>query len=173
MKFRLNKLGGQLGMLFCLAGLILIWTGWNGAASYNDIRQQFPYLVSGGIAGLALVTIGVGLFVVQSARADRVQLEANLTELRKILDRMTGTPSGNGSESPGARGAPEGSTMVVAGPSAYHRPACRLVEGREGLKSMTEESARAAGLAPCRTCHSVSREVSLADEPESSRGKRS
>ena len=173
MKFRLNKLGGQLGVLFCLAGLILIWTGWNGAASYNDIRQQFPYLVSGGIAGLALVTIGVGLFVVQSARADRVQLEANLTELRKILDRMTGTPSGNGSESPGARSAPEGSTMVVAGPSAYHRPACRLVEGREGLKSMTEESARSAGLAPCRTCHSVSREVSLADEPESSRGKRS
>lgn len=164
MKFRLNKLGGQLGMLFCLAGLILIWTGWNGAASYNDIRQQFPYLLSGGIAGLALVTIGVGLFVLQSARADRVQLEANLTEMRKILDRMTGNPSGNGAEPPG--------TMVVAGPSAYHRPGCRLVAGREGLKSMPEEAARAAGLAPCRTCHNISREVSLADEPESSRGKR-
>jgi hypothetical protein len=164
MKLRLNKLGGQLGMLFCLAGLVLIWTGWNGAASYNDIREQFPYLISGGIGGLALVTIGVGLFVLQSARADRVQLEANLTELRKILDRMTGNPSGNGAEPSGA--------MVVAGPNAYHRMGCRLVEGREGLQSMTEEAARAAGLAPCRTCHSVGREVSLADEPETSRGKR-
>lgn len=164
MKLRLNKLGGQLGMLFCLAGLVLIWTGWNGAASYNDIREQFPYLISGGIAGLALVTIGVGLFVLQSARADRVQLEANLTELRKILDRMTGNPSGNGAEPSGA--------MVVAGPNAYHRMGCRLVEGREGLKSMTEEAARAAGLAPCRTCHNVGREVKLPDEPESSRGKR-
>jgi hypothetical protein len=172
MKLRLNKLGGQLGLLFCLAGLVLIWTGWNGAASYNDIRRQFPYLISGGIAGLALVTIGVGLFVLQSARADRVQLEANLTELRKILDRMTGNPSGNGAEPPGARGVPE-DTMVVAGPSAYHRPGCRLVEGRDGLKSMTEEAARAAGLSPCRTCHTVSREVSLADEPQSTRGKRS
>jgi hypothetical protein len=165
MKFRLNKMGGQLGLLFCLAGLILIWTGWNGAASYNDIRQQFPYLISGGVAGLALVVIGVGLMVLQSARADRVQLEANLAELRKILDRMTGNPSGNGAEPAGA--------MVVAGPSAYHRFGCRLVEGREGLKTMTEEAARAAGLSPCRTCHAVAREVSLADEPEATRGKRS
>lgn len=165
MKFRLNKMGGQLGVLFCLAGLVLIWTGWNGAASYNDIRQQFPYLLSGGIAGLALVTIGVGLMVLQSARADRVQLEANLAELRKILDRMTGSASGNGSDPSG--------TMVVAGPSAYHRPGCRLVEGRDGLKSMTEEAARAAGLAPCRTCHSVAREVSLTDEPPAPRRQRS
>ncbi len=165
MKFRLNKMGGQLGVLFCLAGLVLIWTGWNGAASYNDIRQQFPYLLSGGIAGLALVTIGVGLMVLQSARADRVQLEANLAELRKILDRMTGNASGNGSD-PSA-------TMVVAGPSAYHRPGCRLVEGRDGLKSMTEEAARAAGLAPCRTCDNVAREVSLTDEPQASRRPRS
>lgn len=165
MKFRLNKMGGQLGLLFCLAGLVLIWTGWNGAASYNDIRQQFPYLLSGGIAGLALVVIGVGLMVLQSARADRVQLEANLAELRKILDRMTGNPSGNGADPSG--------TMVVAGPSAYHRPGCHLAEGRDGLKSMTEEAARAAGLAPCRTCHNLGREVSLTDEPQASRRQRS
>ncbi|MGH9001764.1 MAG: hypothetical protein ACRDYV_01420, partial [Acidimicrobiia bacterium] len=124
MKFRLNKMGGQLGLLFCLAGLVLIWTGWNGAASYNDIREQFPYLLSGGIAGLAMVVIGVGLMVLQSARADRVQLEANLAELRKILDRMTGNPSGNGAD-PSA-------TAVLAGPNAYHRPGCKLAEGREG-----------------------------------------
>lgn len=164
MKLRLNKMGGQLGLLFCLVGLVLIWTGWNGAASYDDIRQQFPYLLSGGIAGLAMVVIGVGLMVLQSARADRVQLEANLAELRKILDRMTGNPSGNGAEPSGG--------MVLAGPNAYHRAGCKLVEGREGLKSMTEDAARAAGLSPCRTCHAVSREVSLADEPQASRGPR-
>ena len=167
MKFRLNKMGGQLGILFCLAGMVLIWTGWNGAASYNDIRQQFPYLLSGGIPGLALVIIGVGVFVLQSARADRVQLEANLIELRKILDRMTGTATGNGSE-PSAT-----ATLVVAGPNAYHVPGCRLVEGRDGLKTMTEDAARAAGLSPCRTCHTVSREVSLADEHETTRRPRS
>jgi hypothetical protein len=87
MKLRWNTLGGKLGLFFCVAGFALMWAGWNGAASYNDIRKQFPYLISGGLVGLALVVIGVGLMVIQSQRADRVQLEANLVELRNIERR--------------------------------------------------------------------------------------
>jgi uncharacterized membrane protein len=139
MKLRWNTFGGKLGLLFCLAGFVAIWAGWNGAASYNDIRRQFPYLISGGVAGLALVVIGVGLMVVQSQRADRVQLEAHLTELRTILDRMTGGPVAGGDG------------LVVVGPVSYHRPDCRLVAGRN-LKTMTPEEASAAGLEPCRVC---------------------
>ena len=142
MKLRWSTLGGKLGLLFCLAGLGAIWAGWNGAATYNDIRKQFPYLISGGIAGLALVVIGVGLMVIQSQRADRVQLEANLNELRLILERMTGVPAPNGSAD---------LVLVVVGPNAYHRPSCRLVAGRE-LQTMTADQARAAGLEPCRVC---------------------
>ncbi|MEW6477467.1 MAG: hypothetical protein AB1679_34895 [Actinomycetota bacterium] len=144
MKLRLNTLGGKLGLLFCVAGLGVIWAGWNGAASYNDIRKQFPYLISGGLGGLALVVIGAALLVIQSQRADRVQLEANLVELRNILDRMTGVPASNGVESSDAR-------LVVAGPNAYHRPSCKLVAGRD-LRRMPVEQAEAAGLEPCRTC---------------------
>ena len=143
MKLRWNTLGGKLGIFFCVAGLALIWAGWNGAASYNDIRKQFPYLISGRLGGLALVVIGVGLMVIQSQRADRVQLEANLVELRRLLERTTGTPTTNGSEAE--------STLVVAGPSAYHRPGCKLVAGRD-LRKMTPEQAQADGLEPCRTC---------------------
>ncbi|MGH9010417.1 MAG: hypothetical protein ACRDYF_11325, partial [Acidimicrobiia bacterium] len=72
MKLRWNTLGGKLGLFFCVAGLAVMWAGWNGAASYNDIRKQFPYLISGGLVGLALVVIGVGLMIIQSQRADRV-----------------------------------------------------------------------------------------------------
>jgi hypothetical protein len=144
MKLRWNTFGGKLGLLFCVAGFVAIWAGWNGAASYNDIRKQFPYLISGGIAGLALVVIGVGLMIIQSQRADRVQLEANLTELRSILDRMAGGPAA-GVADPGPAG------LVVAGPNAFHRPGCKLVAGRD-LKAMTPEQATATGLEPCRIC---------------------
>jgi hypothetical protein len=143
MKLRWNTLGGKLGLAFCLAGLAAIWAGWNGAASYNDIRKQFPYLISGGVSGLALVLIGVGLMIIQSQRADRVQLEANLTELRVVLERLTGTPA--------AVDPQLEDSFVVAGPGAYHRPTCKLVAGRD-LRKMTPEQAAAAGLDPCRTC---------------------
>jgi hypothetical protein len=154
MKLRWNTLGGKLGLLFCVAGLAVIWAGWNGAASYNDIRKQFPYLISGGIAGLALVVIGVGLMIIQSQRADRVQLEANLVELRHILEELTGPAGFHGAE------ATE-TNLVVAGPSAYHRPGCTLLAGRD-LRTMTVEQAAAAGLEPCRTCAPARAEVDLA-----------
>ena len=143
MKLRWNTLGGKLGLAFCLAGLAAIWAGWNGAASYNDIRKQFPYLISGGVSGLALVLIGVGLMIIQSQRADRVQLEANLTELRVILERLTAPPATGVSDATGS--------FVVAGPGAYHRPTCKLVAGRD-LRKLTPEQAVTAGLDPCRTC---------------------
>ena len=143
MKLRWNTLGGKLGLAFCLAGLAAIWAGWNGAASYNDIRKQFPYLISGGVSGLALVLIGVGLMIIQSQRADRVQLETNLTELRAILERLTETPA--------ISDAKLDDSFVVAGPGAYHRPTCKLVAGRD-LRKLTPEQAATAGLDPCRTC---------------------
>jgi hypothetical protein len=164
MKLRWNTLGGKLGLFFCVAGLAVIWAGWNGAASYNDIRKQFPYLISGGVAGLALVIIGVGLMIIQSQRADRVQLEANLTELRNILDRMAGLPKSNGAE-------PSDTALVVAGPGAYHRPTCKLVAGRD-LRRMTVEQAEAANLEPCRSCAPAApAEVDLAS-PDPASGTR-
>ena len=153
MKLRWNSLGGKLGLVFCVAGLGLIWAGWNGAATYNDIRKQFPYLISGGIAGLALVVIGVGLMVIQSQRADRVQLEANLVELRAILERVTAAPTTNGSAD---------SALVVAGPNAYHRPDCKLVAGRD-LPAITREQAAAGGLESCRVCGVGNVDVDLAN----------
>ena len=154
MKLRWNTLGGKLGLFFCVAGLAVMWAGWNGAASYNDIRKQFPYLISGGLVGLALVVIGVGLMIIQSQRADRVQLEANLRELRAILERMTGLPASNGAEAADA-------LLVVAGPGTYHRPTCKLVAGRD-LRKVTVEQAEAANLEPCRTCAPGGTEVDLA-----------
>jgi hypothetical protein len=160
MKLRWNTLGGKLGLFFCIAGFALMWAGWNGAASYNDIRKQFPYLISGGLIGLALVVIGVGLMIIQSQRADRVQLEANLTELRSILERMTGLPVSNGA-------AESETNLVVAGPGAYHRTTCKLVAGRD-LRKMPLQQAEAAGLEPCRTCApEAGAEVDLATTPSS------
>ena len=52
MNKRWSKLGGLLGIAYCIAGFFLIFLGWNGAASNDREPAQIPYVISGGIAGL-------------------------------------------------------------------------------------------------------------------------
>lgn len=82
-----SRLGGQLGVGLCALGFLLVFLGWNGAASVDRIPSQFPYLISGGVAGLCFVVLGVGMLVVQNQRADRAALQATLRELQEALER--------------------------------------------------------------------------------------
>jgi hypothetical protein len=143
MKFRWDKLGGQLGIVYCLAGLVLIFLGWNGAASYDREPAQIPYVVSGGLGGLALVVIGAAMLIVAGNRADRAALQASIDELRATLER------GVAMEADALEG---GELSVLAGTTSYHRPDCQLVEGQEGLTPMSLPAAQAGDLEPCRIC---------------------
>jgi len=164
MKLRWDRFGGLLAILYCVAGLVLIFLGWNGAASYDSVAAQIPYVVSGGLAGLALCVIGAGVMITSGARTERARLEAVVEDLRDALMRTAEAAVVTAGSAPsearaGSRGAVSGSvspssgeTTVLAGPSTYHRADCRLVEGQSGLTPMTLEAARAAGLDACRIC---------------------
>jgi len=151
MKLRWGKLGGQLGIGYCLAGVALILLGWNGAASYDRVESQMPYLISGGLAGLALVIIGAALLIVQAQRANRAALESSVSDLRDAIDRLIeiSTSATTPAVSGGAAAVGEG---VVAGPSSYHRPDCHLIEDQSGLMPMMLSTAQDSGLTPCRIC---------------------
>ena len=156
MESKRTKLGHQLGVLFCLAGFVLVWVGWNGAASYDSGIRQFPYLISGGIAGLGLIHVGVGLWIVQSQRAERVRLEENLAGLNRVLETLVEVVAFRGTAVAG-----NGNGLVLAGTTAYHRPACPLVQDHPRLSTTTVELASESGLAPCRTCAPESAPVHL------------
>lgn len=140
MKNQWAKLGGVVGILYCLVGFVLIFLGWNGAASSSRVDEQLPYVVSGGIAGLALVVVGAALMVAYSLRRDRVELKASIDELRRVV--AAATPSA----------ASAGTGEVVAGTSSYHRPGCALAAGQEVATPMSRAEAAALGLEPCRVC---------------------
>lgn len=129
-------LGGRLGLAFVLAGFLLIVVAWNGAASLDYAQGQLPYLISGGVGGLALAVVGSALLIVENARRDRALLERRLEEL--IL--ATGRAAAVG-----------GDGDVVAGASSFHRPDCRLVEDR-GADRISRARAEEEGLAACRVC---------------------
>lgn len=148
MNINLGRLGGQLGVALCLIGFLTIFFGWNGAAGHNYVPAQFPYLISGGIAGLAVVVIGAAMLVVQNQRADRARIEAVLNRLAAAAERQspTGAAGMPGHAGPGLGG------YVVAGSASYHTLDCQLPEARTEAHLVPLEDVRESGLAPCRVC---------------------
>lgn len=57
------------GMVLVLLGLAAIGAGWWGASGTRDVSDQIPYLISGGVFGLALVVVGSMLLLAQSLRS--------------------------------------------------------------------------------------------------------
>ena len=174
-RFRLPRLGaagfgGGLGLCIVALGLLAIGLGWNGMAGGGgevngvpNLNAQLPWLISGGILGLALVVFGTAMIVVQNARTDRARLEAKLDELVEAMGRnatAAPTPYPSGpitAAAPTLASAPAATTNVttgvfVAGPSAYHRPDCRLVQGRDDVEYLSAADAAARDLKPCRVC---------------------
>jgi hypothetical protein len=99
------QLGAKLGVGLCGVGLLLVFLGWNGAASVDRVQSQFPYLISGGIGGLSLVLIGVGLIVVQNQRSDRVALQDTIRRLHQAIEENAASSAPSGAPgSPGGNG---------------------------------------------------------------------
>ena len=55
------------GILLPIIGLIVIGLGWWGASGTKFVYQEIPYLISGGLFGVALVFMGAALFARNSA----------------------------------------------------------------------------------------------------------
>ena len=141
-RFAPGRLGGRLALAFIALGLVVIGLGYNGAAGNLYPQAQTPYLLSGGFAGLAIVVFGSAFMVAQSAREDRQRLEGLLLQLLDA-QQAAGTATSVPSDVDG---------LFAAGTASYHRPQCRLVDGREEVSYLTAAEAAARNLKPCRVC---------------------
>jgi hypothetical protein len=155
-RFRLDKVAARLGIGVGLLGFVVMFIGWNGAASTNSVAGQVPYLISGGLVGLGLVVIGAALILVETSREDREHLRHEIASLREALEG-TAVASTNGRKAaPPPKPAEEpasGRGQYLAGDRSFHRPGCRLLEGREAqVERVTLELAAKRRLAPCRVC---------------------
>jgi hypothetical protein len=128
-----SRLGGQLGVGLCGLGFLLVFLGWNGAASVDRVPSQFPYLISGGVAGLCFVVLGVGMIVVQNQRADRAALQASLRELQESLERAARAQGADGHRRAFAKPAPR-PPLVASAPGVTGDAAAEAARGRGGRR---------------------------------------
>lgn len=140
------RLGRLLGLTLIVIGFAAIAKAWDGAASKFSLPEMFPYLLSGGFMGVALVITGALLLFLSTLRQERQLLSDRYEEMATLLSRNLArmAVSVNGSESSGEH--------VIAGATAYHRPGCRVLEGKDDLMPIPLEQAAAEKLAACRVC---------------------
>lgn len=146
------RYGRILGIICIVAGFTAITLGWNGSASRGCVDCQFPYFISGGIGGLALVVFGSSLLIVSALRAERMHLQDTMERVGAAAV-PTADLVAAASAAPAKRSAGSTNGTVVVGRSTYHRPDCRLVQGKEGLDRVTVDQAAASGLSACRVCN--------------------
>ena len=81
-----------IGIAVAAVGFVLIAIAWGQVAGETNVALQMPYLVSGGLFGLAMVMVGLTVINVAAKRRDaalreqQTQLLADaLGELRRAL----------------------------------------------------------------------------------------
>ena len=138
-----------LGGVLMPLGFLLIILGWVGASRTPLPFEQTPYLISGGILGLALVIGGGFIYFaywqtlrVRESREQAEQLVLALGRLEALLASGASTTGGS------STGVTAGFVATPNG-SIFHRPDCTVVAGRTDLTSVNPQRTK---LEPCRIC---------------------
>jgi hypothetical protein len=141
-------------------GFILVLIGYLGVSREALVAKQIPYLISGGIGGIALVGFGAMLVGTEDLKRthERIdRLERLVEDLHGALLSRADAPavgSYNG-EVGGAGVATDPSrTAFLALPHSqtYHLADCSMIHGKGQAETVTASAARRRGLKPCRLC---------------------
>jgi hypothetical protein len=130
-------------------GVVLVVLGWYGAAHTSRLYLQVPYLISGGLLGVALAVAGgctyLASWLTRLVHEERARGDAALavaTQAAASLARIEAALAG------GASAVAASHVATPAGKLA-HRPSCATVAGRQDLRLVDPDR---DGLSRCRMC---------------------
>jgi hypothetical protein len=142
-----------VGWILVALGALAIFLGWYGVSGQSLTAKQLPYLVSGGLTGIALVVIGAVFLAADHLRRQVGRLdgiERKVDDLYSLLVLEPPPPNTAVDEVVPT----EESTGFVALPngSTFHRPTCALVAGKPDLITVDAATIAADHLEPCPVC---------------------
>lgn len=161
-----------VGSLLLPLGIAFILLAWSGAAHGRVDQQQIPYLISGGLGGLAIVMIGCFFYWAHWLyriydQADLHHQEA-LQEQREMMMALIDALGAGGANRLGRPAASWPATGAATELSAngdgggrvfvatqtgtnFHTSGCPMVANRTGnLRTVTRDEAEQ--MKPCRVC---------------------
>src|SRR5207248_9002260 len=143
------------GWILVGAGLLLVLMGYLGISREALVAKQLPYLISGGILGLALV--GFGAMLVGTEDLKRTQeridhLEDLVADLHAVLLSRADAPALSSNGDAAGEHVSTVTLMALPGGQSFHRADCSMIEGKRDAKPITASAARRQGLKPCRLC---------------------
>ena len=140
-------------------GVLLVILGWLGASHTVLLFEQIPYVVSGGLLGLALVIVGGSVYftywqtlLVRESRTSSREVIDGLARIEAILNRIAPDDLASAADRPAQRAEatpPVPVLVATAKGNMAHLPDCQVVAGRSDLRSVSPD---APDLRPCRIC---------------------
>jgi hypothetical protein len=142
-----------VGWILVVLGAVAIFLGWWGVSGQSLTAKQLPYLVSGGLTGIALVVIGAVFLATdhlrrQVGRLDGIERKVDDLYALLVLEPPAATPAVEDIapvvDATGFVALPMGST--------FHRPTCPLVAGKPDVIAVDAAAIAADHLEPCPVC---------------------
>ena len=85
-----------VGIGVTILGFVLIVVAWGQVAGQTNVALQMPYLLSGGLIGLALVLVGLTVISVAAKRRDAALREQQTLLLADALNELRVALEGDG-----------------------------------------------------------------------------
>lgn len=150
------KVRPYVGWVLAGLGALSLFLGWYGVSGEALTAKQLPYLVSGGLTGIALIVIAGVFLATDDVRRQlgRVEdLERKLDDLfRLFVDDLRAMDAGEDAPTATTTAATASGLVALPGGTSYHRSDCALVAGKSGASAVTAASIARRSLKPCRIC---------------------
>ncbi len=157
-RLRTRSAGGNerwmlvVGGLLMPLGMLAILLGWLGASHTPLQFEQTPYLISGGLLGLAFVVAGgfvyFGYWQTVRIRESREQQRQLVEAIGRLEARLVATEVAAGADTATVSGL-----VATSGGTMFHRADCPIVTGRDDLKPVDPDD---TNLRPCKMCDPLS-----------------
>jgi hypothetical protein len=134
-------------------GVVLVIVGWYGASHTTRLFEEIPYLISGGLLGIVLSTIGAALYFgywLTRIVAGERQIVEVLARVEAKIDAGPVESNGSGAGASTAA-ASAGAFVATRTGSMFHRPDCPVVADRAD-KELRRVKLPATGMSPCKLC---------------------